>query len=278
MNENLDLVSAVFGEKRIIAYRPELRELTKSVTANILLNQIIYRWIKNNRQEFYKFKEPCKNKKYREGDSWTEELGFSVKEFDNAIKKIGFKLGKTKNYIKKEDAFVIYRRDANGLTWYDVNWDILSNCLKGIYKVNAQRADSKYMPKGQIHNTTKNTTKTLSSNDDGANKENFSYEKYLEKMKNDKQRHIQIIWLFFLIKKRKYTNKQQVSEAIRRNLRAAKSLIGYSSRQIKETMEWLNTKFNDGEKRWTLETVGKYIDDIGKEKYPKVSAPKDFEL
>lgn len=118
-------------------------------------------------------------------------------------------------------------------------------------------------------------THTLSAEADG---ENFSFKEYLQKMKADKRKHIQIIWLFFIIKKRNYTNLKQTSEAIKRNLKAANSLVGYSGKQIKETMEWLNTKFNNGEKRWTLETVGKYIDDIGKEKYPKVSAPKDFKL
>lgn len=166
MNNNIDIVSAVFGKKGIIAYRPELREITKSVTGNILLNQIIYWWGKNNRQEFYKFKEPCKNKKYKKGDSWTEELGFSVKEFNNAIKKIGFKLGKTKNDIDEKNAIIIYRRDANGLTWYSVNWDILTICLKGIYQENTQKEDSFKMPKGNIPIYTENTTENTTERED----------------------------------------------------------------------------------------------------------------
>ena len=73
------------ADKNVILYRKELNELTGSVTATILLQQIIY-WGKKTGGEFYKFIEPCKHEKYKSGDSWTEELGFSKREFQQLIK------------------------------------------------------------------------------------------------------------------------------------------------------------------------------------------------
>ena len=117
----------------------------------------------------------------------------------------------------------------------------------------------------KVHNTKETLTKeTIQTSVSKADYE-FSFSSYLDKMKINKNRNIQIIWLFFLVKKRNYTNLKQASEAINRNLKAAKTLSGYSGKQIKKTMEWLDIKFNDGEKRWTLETVGKYIDDMEKQ-------------
>ncbi|MDD3807375.1 MAG: DNA adenine methylase [Candidatus Marinimicrobia bacterium] len=52
-------------------------------------------------------------------------------ELERAIKVIGFKLGKTKNLIKKEDALVIYYTDKDGLTWYSLNEERLANLFKG---------------------------------------------------------------------------------------------------------------------------------------------------
>jgi len=140
MNEQAKkYLDVLFNDKNLIIYRPELRQIAGSITAAILLNQIIYWWAKNGRKKFYKFKNKCTHEKYKDGDSWCEELGFSQKEFDNAIKKIGFKLGKTKNIIDKDDAIVIYYRDREGLTWYSIQEELLENKLSGIYNVNDQR-------------------------------------------------------------------------------------------------------------------------------------------
>src|SRR5712664_3566176 len=79
------------NDKSVIAYRPELGRLLKSATAAILLQQIYYRWERNNFNPFYKFKEDCAHKQYKKGDSWCEELAFGRWEFDGALAKIGAK-------------------------------------------------------------------------------------------------------------------------------------------------------------------------------------------
>ena len=80
--------SMLANDQNIIPYRKELNAITGGVTATILLQQVSYWWKKSGSQPFYKFIQPCKHEKYHDGDSWTEELGFSRKEFLTAIKKL----------------------------------------------------------------------------------------------------------------------------------------------------------------------------------------------
>ena len=103
-----------------------------------------------------------------------------------------------------------------------------------------------------------------------ADEENFSFDGFLQEMKTNKQRHIQIIRLYWLAKKRRYENRKQADSAIRRDLKAASALVGYSDEQIQNTMKWLDKNFQGGVKRWTLETVGKYIDDYKNIKERKI--------
>lgn len=141
----LDPLEILAYDKDIILYRPELNKLTGSVTATILLQQMIYWWSKNDRKKFYKFKNPPTSEEllqyYHKGDSWCEELGITSKVFDNAIKKIGFKLGKSKNIISKEEAYVIYYTDSSRLTWYELNED---KCIQ--IKILKQKDESHLTP------------------------------------------------------------------------------------------------------------------------------------
>lgn len=63
-----------------IPYFKELRVLTGSVTATILMQQLDYWFEKGSGEAFYKFKAPCENRYYKSGDSFTEELGFSAED------------------------------------------------------------------------------------------------------------------------------------------------------------------------------------------------------
>jgi len=117
------------GERGIV-YRPRFRQFTGSTNGAILLQQIWFWFCRSKYDPFYKFLEPCTNELYREGDSWTEELGWSADEFRTAISKIGKKVttGESKAQIYDE-SIVIYWRDNNGVTWFDMN---LINFAKAI--------------------------------------------------------------------------------------------------------------------------------------------------
>lgn len=75
---------AVFDDDTVIPYRPRLVKAVGQIDATILLQQIRYWWVKMGRRPFFKFKEGCNHPLYRPGDSWTEELGFTRREFDSA--------------------------------------------------------------------------------------------------------------------------------------------------------------------------------------------------
>lgn len=129
----IDILKIFANDKRLVLYRPEWRAITGSVLSTILLQQILYWWDKMGRKPFYKFKEPCGNKLYTEGDSWIEELGFSRTEFDTALKKIGVKVSSKNPPNIKSTHLVEYWTDINRVTYYTINEDRLKKVLTELY-------------------------------------------------------------------------------------------------------------------------------------------------
>lgn len=117
-------------QKGSIPYRPQYNHITGKVTASILLQQISYWWFISEQKPFYKFRAPCDHELCRKGDSWTEELGMTIYEFDGALKRIGAKVTKgtsKKDLLKKN--LVIYWTDTNRVTWYQVNEELLFGAI-----------------------------------------------------------------------------------------------------------------------------------------------------
>ncbi|MHA1225107.1 MAG: helix-turn-helix domain-containing protein [Candidatus Hodarchaeales archaeon] len=119
-----------------------------------------------------------------------------------------------------------------------------------------------------------NNNKEQKLNNNISKADEFSFSTYLKEMK-EKARHIQIIALYWEFKKYKFDNVEQARMELRRNLKAAKDLVGYDDDDIIETMkalqktEWLH--------KWTLETVGKFINDIMAAKRNKEPEPVRYE-
>lgn len=88
-----------------IPYVPELRPLTGSVTATILMQQLDY-WFERHPDGFYKFQDASPdNPAYRPGDSWSEELNFSVAELRNAFDQIGHRHKSKTEWNESTDPF-----------------------------------------------------------------------------------------------------------------------------------------------------------------------------
>ncbi len=135
-----DPVQILASDRLAVAYRPEFARYLGSVTAAILLQQVIFRWGQNGRRPFYKFKEAQSEKPhklYREGDSWCEELAFSRREFEAAIERIGQKVGKGK--AKDQDALVWYWINMDRVTYYELNEDALRKVVSVLYGDTASR-------------------------------------------------------------------------------------------------------------------------------------------
>lgn len=125
------LVDYLADDKTMISYRPSFNQFTGGVLATLLLQQILYWYKNNNYKPFYKFRTPCKHKNYKDGDSWTEETGFTEYEFDSALKKIGIKMTKeTKE--KKHEFLVEYWRTPAHLTYFQVNIENLLKKIQGL--------------------------------------------------------------------------------------------------------------------------------------------------
>ena len=89
-------------------------------------------------------------------------------------------------------------------------------------------------------------------------KETFAFSKQLLKMEKD-QRHIQIIALYWKYKEFNFDNKEQYQSSLKRDLKPASALKGYSNDKISKVMAWLDKNMSGI--KWTLETIHKYIDE-----------------
>jgi len=98
----------------------------------------------------------------------------------------------------------------------------------------------------------------------------WNLEKEVKKILTDPKRHIQVIGVWIKETELKPENSEQIQSIIKRNLRPAKLLNGYKNEDIKETIKVL--KNTDYLKKFTLETVAKYIDEVISKK--KKEGPK----
>lgn len=73
-----------------VPYYKDLRLITHSALSSILAARLQYLFEREGNEEgFFKFLKPCGHPNYRQGESWSEELGFSEKEFHSAFENIG---------------------------------------------------------------------------------------------------------------------------------------------------------------------------------------------
>jgi hypothetical protein len=87
----------------------------------------------------------------------------------------------------------------------------------------------------------------------------FSFVEELEKLRNnDSRKDYKIIALYWKKKNWKFDNKEQFSSALTRELRAAKTLKGYSGEDIAKSIKHCEINYEE----WSLETVFKRIQDV----------------
>lgn len=86
----------------------------------------------------------------------------------------------------------------------------------------------------------------------------FSFEEELQKMRDNPRKDIKVIALYWKMKDYKLENKDQLSKTLKRDLRAASMLTGYTGPQITKAMYHCQRSYDE----WSLETVYKRITDI----------------
>lgn len=86
----------------------------------------------------------------------------------------------------------------------------------------------------------------------------FVYEEKIKTMLSDHDPRMPIIAEYWKSKNFAFENQKQYQAALKRELHAAGDLTGYAIEQVKKTLDWLK---NNANFKWTLETVGKYINE-----------------
>lgn len=99
--------------------------------------------------------------------------------------------------------------------------------------------------------------KNINNNIDnvGATSAPFSWEEYLKGMENHKRKDLNIIGFFFRTKNLSFNTKAKAEVAIRRHLKAAKTISVFDKKEIGGVIRRLNYEFP----KFTLETVYKEL-------------------
>jgi len=128
---------------------------------------------------------------------------------------------------------------------------------KPVKKVHRTCEESSQVPVKKVH-ISKETLKKETLINSVAHATGWDFEKTLKEMKTSKRRDLQIIALYWEYKGYKFTNRQQFQPALKRELRPAQNLVGYSDEDICGVMDWL---IENSDIKWTLETIHKMIDE-----------------
>jgi phage replication O-like protein O len=100
----------------------------------------------------------------------------------------------------------------------------------------------------------------------------WSFRKQINKMASSKKDpRMWVIALYWVLKGFRIESKAEYSSALKRELRPAGELTAYPKERLKETMAWLKA---NADFKWTLETVGKYIN----ENLNKIQGKKGFKI
>lgn len=120
-----------------IKFYPGIKSSLGCEKATLILGRLEY-WFENYKTGFYKFVEPCGHPLYREGDSWSEELGFSRKIFAKAFDLIGVRYKSKSDYLNTEDKFqgklyASYHDRKTNRTYFIRNHEFASQFIKGLF-------------------------------------------------------------------------------------------------------------------------------------------------
>ena len=124
--------------RNTIPYVKELHSITGGVLSCLVMQQLDY-WFENHPEGFYKFLLPSEHPAYKDGDSWTEELGMSVDEFRTAFDKIGIRYKSKSEFDKADDKFqgkfyCSYVDRRSNLTYYFRNHDLVDAALDDVFR------------------------------------------------------------------------------------------------------------------------------------------------
>lgn len=136
--------------RNTIPYVKELHPITGGVLGCLVMQQLDY-WFEGHPEGFYKFLEPSDHPAYKDGDSWTEELGMSRHEFRTAFDKIGIRYKSKSDFDQTVNKFqnkfyCSYVDRRSNLTYYFRNHDLVDAALDELLSKPAPRLEKQSAP------------------------------------------------------------------------------------------------------------------------------------
>ena len=171
----------------VIPYIKEFKTFAGTVNGCLLFQQLNY-WFGKKPDSFYKFQSPPQqpHRKYRVGDSWTEELGISKDEFRAAFDRIGLRYFSKSDYDAaphkfkrngKEHFFCSYHDKIKNLTFYFRNDELVTSTLKDLGLIESVEAVEPVPAQIPLQNSPELLPKPEMDNPDFGKLENPIYSK-----------------------------------------------------------------------------------------------------
>lgn len=227
------LLNLLADDKKLIIYRAELNNITGSVTATILLQQMLYWYKTNNYKKFYKFKDSCNHSQYKRGDSWLEELGFSRREFDTALKKL------------EDKGLVSHKTNSNRLTFYDIDIKKLDIELEKTY-TDAKVQNALYLKAESAFTKSANPPLYISETTRD-NNINVDSKESTTKSKINKQEYSKEFEILWNLYSKKSSNKKRSYEVYKKRWKSVKQeLLKKAIESYKDNTNPLYLKDFDG--------------------------------
>jgi hypothetical protein len=129
--------------RNTIPYVKELHAIAGGILGCLVMQQLDY-WFEGHPRGFYKFLLPSEHPAYKDGDSWTEELGMSKDEFRTAFDKIGIRYKSKSEFDQTVDKFqgrfyCSYVDRRSNLTYYFRNHELVDAALDELLSKPAQK-------------------------------------------------------------------------------------------------------------------------------------------
>ncbi len=130
--------------RNTIPYVKELHVIAGGVLGCLVMQQLDY-WFEGHPEGFYKFLEPSDHPAYKNGDSWTEEMGMTRHEFRTAFDKIGIRYKSKSDFDQAVDKFqgqfyCSYVDRRSNLTYYFRNHDLVDAALDDLLSTPSQKS------------------------------------------------------------------------------------------------------------------------------------------